>query len=50
MTGDLPGGKKALHGDFIRLVFARPIKTRVTNQPIEFSELVFRLPLNTGVF
>jgi hypothetical protein len=42
--------KKALQGDHVRLVFAKPITARVTNEKTEFSELVFRLPLNTGVF
>ena len=42
--------KKALQGDHIRLVCAKPIKARVVNQNIEFSELVFRLPMNIGVF
>jgi hypothetical protein len=42
--------KKALQGDFIRLVCAKPITARVNNEQIEFSELVFRLPMNTGVF
>jgi hypothetical protein len=42
--------KKALQGNHIRLVFAKPITARVTNEQVEFSELVFRLPLNTGVF
>jgi hypothetical protein len=42
--------KKALQGDHIRLAFAKPITARVNNDQIEFSELVFRLPMNTGVF
>ena len=42
--------KEALEGDFIRLAFAKPITARVNNEQIEFSELVFRLPMNTGVF
>jgi hypothetical protein len=41
---------KALKGDHIRLVFARPKTAEVVNEKIEFSELVFRLPMNTGVF
>ena len=41
---------KALQGDHIRLVFPKPITARVDNEQIEFSELVFRLPMNTGVF
>lgn len=42
--------KRALQGDHIRLVFAKPITVRVNNEQIGFSELVFRLPMNTGVF
>jgi hypothetical protein len=42
--------KKALQGDHVRLVCAKPIPARVVNENIEFSELVCRLPLNTGVF
>jgi hypothetical protein len=42
--------KKALQGDHVRLVFAKPITARLVNEKIEFSELVFRLPTNTGVF
>jgi hypothetical protein len=42
--------KKALQGDHVRLVFAKPITARVMNEKIEFSELVFLLPRNTGVF
>ena len=42
--------KKALKGDHIRLVFAKPVTASVNNEQIEFSELVFRLPMNTGVF
>jgi hypothetical protein len=42
--------KQAKQGDHIRLVFAKPITVRVNNEEIEFSELVFRLPTNTGVF
>jgi hypothetical protein len=41
---------KALKGDHVRLVFPKPITSQILNQQIEFSELVFRLPLNTGVF
>lgn len=41
---------KALQVDHIRLVFAKPITARVNNEQVEFSELVFRLPMNTGVF
>jgi hypothetical protein len=42
--------RRALQGDHIRLVLAKPIKARVNNDKIEFSEMVFRLPMNTGVF
>jgi hypothetical protein len=42
--------EKALKGDHIRLVCAKPITARVLGEKVEFSELVFRLPLNTGVF
>jgi hypothetical protein len=41
--------KQAGQGDHIRLAFAKPITARV-NEEVEFSELVFRLPTNTGVF
>ena len=42
--------KKALQGDYVRLVFPKPTTAEVMNEKIEFSQLVFRLPLNTGVF
>jgi hypothetical protein len=42
--------KKALQGNHVRLVFPKPITAEVMNKKIEFSELVFRRPLNTGVF
>jgi hypothetical protein len=42
--------KKALHGDHVRLVFAKSITAGVMSEKIEFSELVFRLPMNIGVF
>jgi hypothetical protein len=42
--------KKALDVDHIWLVFAKPITAQVMDEQIEFSELVFRLPFNTGVF
>jgi len=42
--------KQAEQGDHIRLVFAKPITARVVNEEVQFSELVFRLPANTGVF
>jgi hypothetical protein len=41
---------KAMQGDHVRVVFPRPITAQVLNEKVEFSELVFRLPLNTGVF
>ena len=42
--------EKALQGDHIRMVFPQPINTVVMNEKIACSELVFRLPLNSGVF
>ena len=42
--------KKVLLKDHVRLVFAKPITVRVVNEDVEVSELVFRLPTNTGVF
>ena len=42
--------KKALQGDHVRLVFSKPVTAEVLNKKVEFAELVFRLPLNTGVF
>ncbi|HTU18111.1 MAG TPA: hypothetical protein VMG10_08610 [Gemmataceae bacterium] len=42
--------QKALQGDHIRMVFSKPITAEVMNKKIAFSELVLRLPLNTGVF
>jgi hypothetical protein len=42
--------KKALQGDHVRLLFPKAITSEVMNEKIEFSELVFRLPLNTGIF
>jgi hypothetical protein len=42
--------RKALGGDHIRLMFAKPVTARVDNEQIQLSELVFRLPMNTGVF
>jgi hypothetical protein len=41
--------KKARQGDHVRWVFPKPITADVMNEKIEFSELVIRLPLNTGV-
>ena len=42
--------KKAEQGDHVRLVFAKPTAVTVLGEKIEVSELVFRLPMNTGVF
>ena len=42
--------KKALKGDHVRLVCAKPITARVMEKEVEIAELVFRLPMNTGVF
>jgi hypothetical protein len=42
--------KKAKQGDHVRLVFAKPITAKVMGKKVEVSELVFRLPMNTGVF
>jgi hypothetical protein len=42
--------KKAEQGDHIRLVFAKPVTVTVMSEKVEVSELVFRRPLNTGVF
>lgn len=42
--------KAALHGDHVRLAFSKPIRAKVMEKNIKFLELVFRLPLNTGVF
>jgi hypothetical protein len=42
--------KTALKGDHVRWVFPKPITAQVMNEKIEFTELVFRLPRNTGVF
>jgi hypothetical protein len=42
--------KKAEQGDHVRLVFPKPIKITVMNDQLQVSELVFRRPLNTGVF
>jgi len=42
--------KKAQQEDHVRLVFAKPITVTVMREKVEISELVFRLPLNTGVF
>jgi hypothetical protein len=42
--------KKAEQGDHVRLVFAKPITVTVMREKVEVSELVLRLPMNTGVF
>jgi hypothetical protein len=42
--------QRALKGDHVRLVFPKAISAEVVNKKIEFSELVVRLPLNTGIF
>lgn len=40
----------ARRGDHVRLVFAEPITVTVMEERVEVSELVLRLPLETGVF
>ncbi len=42
--------QKAEQGDHIRLAFPKPITVTVMHKKVEISELVFRRPLNTGVF
>ena len=42
--------KKAEQGDHVRLVFVKPVTVTVREEKIPVSELVFRRPLNTGVF
>ena len=42
--------KEAEQGDHVRLVFAAPVTVTVMEEEVEVSELVFRLPLETGVF
>lgn len=42
--------KKAKQGDHLRLSFGEPVAADVTNDHVKISELVFRLPMNTGVF
>lgn len=39
----------ARQADHLQLVFAKPVAANVMSQKIEISELVVRLPLNTGV-
>ena len=41
--------KAARQADHLRLVFAKPVAANVMSQKLELSELVVRLPLNTGV-
>jgi hypothetical protein len=41
---------KAEQGDHVRLVFPKPVTVTVMRKQLEVSELVFRRPLNTGVF
>ena len=42
--------KKAEKGDHVRLLFPKPITVMVMGEKVEVSQLVFRRPLNTGVF
>ncbi len=42
--------KQAEKGDHIRLVFPKPVTATVMDEKVEVAELVFRRPLNTGVF
>lgn len=42
--------KKARQADHIRLAFAKPVAATVMGEKVEVAELVFRQPLNTGVF
>jgi len=42
--------KKALQGDHVQLVFPEPVTAEVLDKKVEFAELVFRLPIDTGVF
>jgi hypothetical protein len=41
---------KAEQGDYIRLVFAKPVEVTVMEETFDVAELVFRRPQNTGVF
>jgi len=41
---------QAERGDHVRLVLPQPISARILDEQIEFSELVFRLPMTAGVF
>src|SRR4051812_22639756 len=40
----------AQRGDHVRLMFARPMTATVLDKRVDASELILRLPLNTGVF
>ncbi|HKB01112.1 MAG TPA: Ig-like domain-containing protein [Gemmataceae bacterium] len=42
--------QKALQGDHVRFVFAKPITVTVLDKKLEVTELVLTHPLNTGVF
>jgi hypothetical protein len=42
--------QKATRGDHVRLVFATPVAVTVMGKKLAASEVVFRLPMNTGVF
>jgi hypothetical protein len=42
--------RRAERGDHVRLVFAEPVAVAVLGEKVKVSELVFRLPVNTGVF
>jgi hypothetical protein len=42
--------KKAQEGDYIHLLFAKPITVKVCDHEIKVTELVLTQPLNTGVF
>ncbi|MGL4464091.1 MAG: alpha/beta hydrolase fold domain-containing protein [Planctomycetia bacterium] len=42
--------KKAERGDHVRLAFAKPTAVTIQREKIEASEVVFRQPLNAGVF
>jgi hypothetical protein len=41
--------RKAEQGDYVRFVFAKSITVVVMGEKVELSEVVVRLPLNTGV-
>jgi hypothetical protein len=42
--------KKAQRGDYLHLMFPRPITATIMREKVKVSELIFRLPTNTGVF